>query len=147
MENNRFNLRRFVEAQEHEYESVLRELKFGRKCGHWMWYIFPQIHGLGWSAMSQKYAISGAEEAIAYLEHPTLGVRLLECTQLVIDVEGRSAEQIFDNPDYLKFRSCMTLFAEASTDTPIFRTALEKYFRGAPDILTLDTLKKQAGSP
>jgi uncharacterized protein (DUF1810 family) len=142
-----FNLRRFVEAQEQKYESVLRELRSGQKHGHWMWYIFPQIRGLGWSAMSQKYAISGKEEAKAYLEHTTLGPRLRECTQLVIDVGSRSAEEIFTNPDGLKFRSCMTLFAEASTDPGIFRTALQKYFRGAPDVLTLDILSEQSGLP
>src|SRR5262245_25686412 len=104
MGTDRFNLRRFVDAQERKYESVRRELSAGRKRGHWMWYVFPQVQGLGASAMSQEYAISGIEEATAYLENPTLGSRLKECTQLVVDVEGRTAAQIFGYPDDLKFR-------------------------------------------
>src|SRR5437773_10351896 len=105
-----FNLQRFIEAQHGSYESVLRELRAGHKRGHWIWYIFPQIEGLGGSAMSHKYAISSQDEAKAYWEHPILGSRLRECTELVLKVEGRTAEQIFPYPDNLKFRSCMTLF-------------------------------------
>ena len=140
---DRFNLQRFIEAQDPDYESVLEELRAGQKYGHWMWYIFPQIQGLGGSAMSRKYAISSQDEATAYWEHPVLGSRLRECTQLVIDLEGRTAEQVFSYPDSLKFRSCMTLFERASTDPSIFRTALHKYFPGGPDQLTLDILKGQ----
>ena len=140
--NNIYDLQRFVEAQEHAYDSVLNELRVGQKRGHWMWYIFPQIRGLGKTAMSQKYAIASQEEAEAYLEHPILGSRLRECAQLVMNVGGRSAEKIFRYPDNLKFRSCMTLFDHSATDDDIFRDALNKYFDGKPDQLTLDILKK-----
>lgn len=135
------NLGRFVEAQDQRYETVLEELRRGEKLGHWMWYVFPQIQGLGASATSRRFAISSQEEARAYSEHPILGPRLRECTQVVVDVEGRSAEEIFGYPDYLKFRSCMTLFEEASTDSLIFRKALLKYFQGERDPRTLQILK------
>jgi uncharacterized protein (DUF1810 family) len=138
-----FNLRRFVEAQERDYASVLAELRAGRKRSHWIWYIFPQIHGLGVSAMSQKYAISGPDEARAYFEHSVLGPRVRECTQIVLNLEGRTAEQIFPYPDDLKFRSCMTLFERCAADPAIFRAALLKYFGGTPDQATLDILQRQ----
>lgn len=144
METDRFNLNRFVAAQELDYESVLHELRSGRKRGHWIWYIFPQIQGLGQSTMSREYAISSLNEARAYLQHPILGLRLRECTELVVALNGRSIEQIFPHPDDFKFRSCMTLFAEASTDPSIFRKALHNYFRGEPDALSLDILSKPA---
>ena len=137
------NLRRFVEAQNDIYASVLDELGVGQKRGHWMWYIFPQIKGLGASGTARRYAISSEEEAVAYSEHPVLGSRLRECTTLVINVEGRSAEQIFYFPDNLKFRSCMTLFERSAKDNGIFWDALLKYFDGKPDQLTLDILGKQ----
>ena len=139
--NDSCDLQRFVEAQAQVYASVLNELRVGRKRGHWMWYVFPQIKGLGGSAMAQRYAISSQEEAAAYSEHPILGSRLRECTQLVMAVERRSAEQIFDYPDNLKFRSCMTLFEQAATDNSLFQDALLKYFDGEPDQLTLEFLK------
>jgi uncharacterized protein (DUF1810 family) len=138
-----FNLQRFVEAQGPVYGSVLRELRAGRKRSHWIWYVFPQIRGLGGSAMSQEYAISGRDEARAYSEHPVLGPRLRECTRVVLDLEGRTAEQIFPYPDDLKFRSCMTLFERAAADPSLFRAALLKYFDGKPDQATLDILEKQ----
>ncbi|MFY4730278.1 DUF1810 domain-containing protein [Nitrospira sp. BLG_2] len=138
-----FNLQRFIEAQDPGYRSVLQELRAGHKRGHWMWYIFPQIQGLGESSMSQKYAISSQGEAKAYSEHPILGSRLRECTQLVMNVEGRTADQIFSYPDNLKFRSCMTLFERSATDSSIFRAALLKYFGGEPDQLTLKILERQ----
>lgn len=138
-----YGLQRYIDAQSHAYESVLKELKAGQKCSCWMWYIFPQIEGLGQSSTNRKYAISSQEEAKAYSEHPILGLRLRECTQVVINLEGRSAEQIFHFPDYLKFRSCMTLFERTVTDNGIFRDALLKYFYGKPDQLTLDILKRQ----
>jgi uncharacterized protein (DUF1810 family) len=138
-----YNLRRFIDAQNQAYASVLNELKAGQKRGHWMWYIFPQIKGLGVSPMAQDYAISCQQEAEAYAEHPILGSRLRECTQLVMNVDGRSAEQIFHYPDHLKFRSCMTLFEHSTTNNSIFRDALLKYFSGKPDPLTVDILKKQ----
>jgi len=138
-----FDLQRFVEAQARDYDSAVRELKSGRKRSHWIWYIFPQIAGLGSSAMSQKYAISSCDEARAYAEHSVLSPRLRECTQLVLDVQGRTAEQIFPYPDDLKFRSCMTLFERCAADPAIFRAALDKYFGGKPDPLTLEILDKR----
>lgn len=141
-----FNLRRFVEAQERDYPTVLEELAAGQKRSHWIWYIFPQIEGLGESSMSKKYAISSREEARAYSEHPILGPRLRECTRLAVNVEGRSADQVFPYPDNLKFRSCMTLFGHSATDPAIFRRALLKYFGGKDDQSTLDILERQAAS-
>jgi uncharacterized protein (DUF1810 family) len=137
------DLQRFIDAQDRVYPSVLAELRRGRKQSHWMWYIFPQIVGLGRSATSLQYAISSRDEARAYAEHPILGSRLRECTQLVLDVQGRSAEQIFYYPDHLKFRSCMTLFARSATDNGIFEDALLKCFEGKPDQRTLEILKSQ----
>src|SRR5215217_2585793 len=128
-----FNLHRFVEAQEGVYTCVVQELREGHKRSHWMWYIFPQIVGLGGRSTSKKYAISSQDEATAYLEHPILGARLRECTQLVLNVEGRNAAQIFGYPDDLKFRSCMTLFEISAIDPTIFRAALLKYFDGEGD--------------
>jgi len=134
-----FHLERFVLAQERVYPRVLSELEAGEKMSHWMWFIFPQIQGLGRSPISIEYAISSRDEARAYLQHPVLGPRLKECTGLVLRVEGRSAFEIFDTPDDIKFRSCMTLFAQVSSDD-IFQRALDKYFDGVPDRLTLDRL-------
>lgn len=135
-----YNLQRFLDAQGHVYDTVLDELRAGRKSSHWIWFIFPQITGLGHSRMAQKFAIASLDQAKAYLQHPVLGPRLRECTQLVLNVDGRSAEQIFSSPDNLKFRSCMTLFMTATTDNQIFKDALLKYFEGKPDQLTLDLL-------
>jgi uncharacterized protein (DUF1810 family) len=135
-----YNLNRFLSAQAPTYDTVLAELRAGRKSSHWIWFIFPQIAGLGRSGMAQQFAITSLNEAKAYLHHPVLGSRLRECTQLVLDVEGRSAEEIFGYPDYLKFRSCMTLFMTAATDNALFKSALLKYFDGQPDQLTLDLL-------
>ncbi|NER92340.1 MAG: DUF1810 domain-containing protein [Symploca sp. SIO1B1] len=135
-----YNLQRFVDAQKSIYEQVIYELELGRKSSHWIWYIFPQIQGLGRSWTAEKFAISSLEEANAYLKHPLLGTRLRECTQLVLNVEGRDIEEIFDYPDYLKFCSSMTLFFSATTDNRIFEDALVKYFAGEPDQLTLDIL-------
>ena len=135
-----FDLQRFIDAQHPIFEQVLRELRQGRKMGHWMWFIFPQIKGLGSSPMAQRFAISGREEALAYGRHPILGARLRECTRLVNSVEGRTARQIFGQPDDLKFRSSVTLFAEVSGENMPFADALEKYFAGEPDPLTLERL-------
>jgi uncharacterized protein (DUF1810 family) len=140
--NDDCHLHRFLEAQDHVYEAVLDELRAGEKHGHWMWYIFPQIKGLGHSGTAEKFAITSLEEAKAYLRHPVLGPRLRECTQLVINVGGHSAEEIFCYPDNLKFRSCMTLFMTATTDNNVFKEALLKYFEGKPDKLTLELLHK-----
>ena len=140
------HLHRFLEAQDHVYEAVLDELRAGEKRGHWMWYIFPQLKGLGHSGTAQKFAITSLEEATAYLQHPVLGPRLRECTQLVINVDGHSVEEIFRYPDNLKFRSCLTLFMTATTDNKVFTEALLKYFEGKPDKLTLDLLHKDRGT-
>jgi uncharacterized protein (DUF1810 family) len=135
-----YNLERFVAAQAPVFSRVLSEVKAGVKMGHWMWFIFPQIRGLGRSPVSIEYALSSREEADAYLRHMTLGPRLKECTQLVLLVEGRSVEDIFGSPDDMKFRSSMTLFAQVSSQDNIFERALQKYFAGVPDHLTLDRL-------
>lgn len=135
--NDPFNLQRFVDAQNRWYERVCAELSDGRKQSHWMWFIFPQLKGLGSSAMANLYGISGLQEAEAYLAHPLLGTRLRHCTQLVLLIKGRSIEQIFDDPDDLKFRSSMTLFAKVASDSGPFQEALKKYFGGKPDPLTL----------
>jgi uncharacterized protein (DUF1810 family) len=138
--NDRFNLRRFVDAQNPVYDQVTRELRAGQKHSHWMWFIFPQIAGLGRSETARRYAISSRDEAAGYLEHPVLGARLRECTGLVLLVEGRSIDRILGSPDDLKFRSSLTLFAHAGVDPQIFRDALEKYFGGGEDPLTLERL-------
>ncbi|MEO8098659.1 MAG: DUF1810 domain-containing protein [Acidobacteriota bacterium] len=132
-----FHLQRFVSAQESVFAQVLAELKTGRKQSHWMWFVFPQIAGLGRSGMAQKFAISSRAEATAYLAHPILGARLKECTRLVNAVDGRTAEEIFGSPDNLKFRSSMTLFANATSDNQVFSDALQKYCQGEADSRTL----------
>jgi uncharacterized protein (DUF1810 family) len=139
-----YNLQRFLDSQESVYNTVLAELRAGRKSSHWIWFIFPQITGLGRSSMAQQFAIASLDEAKAYLQHPVLGPRLSQCTQLVLDVDGRSAEEIFPYPDYLKFRSCLTLFMAAATDNALFKDALFKYFDGKPDQMTLDILAQQS---
>ena len=136
-----YHLTRFVEAQQPVYSDVLKELREGRKQSHWMWFVFPQWKGLGRSWMAEKYAIASQNEARAYLEHPLLGARLLECTRLVNAVEGRSIGQILGSPDDMKFRSSMTLFAHVAPEPEPFETALNKYFGGLPDRLTLDRLR------
>jgi uncharacterized protein (DUF1810 family) len=135
-----FDLARFVDAQESVYAQVLNELKAGRKRSHWMWFIFPQIEGLGASPMARKFAISGREEAEAYLGHPVLGPRLRECTKLLIAAPHRSIESILGYPDDLKFRSSMTLFAQTSADNADFMAALDKFYGGAFDPATLEKL-------
>ncbi|MFZ6645775.1 DUF1810 domain-containing protein [Undibacterium sp. TJN25] len=134
-----YHLQRFVDAQKTIYAQVLDELRDGEKRSHWMWFIFPQIQGLGKTETARRYAISSLGEAKAYLSHPVLGPRLIECTQLVIAVEGRSIHRILSSPDDLKFRSCLTLFAAASAATAehkVFFDALDKYYGGEPDQLT-----------
>jgi uncharacterized protein (DUF1810 family) len=135
-----YNLDRFVEAQSDVYDDVVAELKAGQKQSHWMWFVFPQMKGLGNSPAAKQYAIASRAEAVAYLEHPVLGPRLKECTQLVLDTEGRTIGQIFGYPDDLKFRSSMTLFANATPDNDVFLKALQKYFRGEMDQATMDRL-------
>ncbi len=138
--DDRFHLQRFVDAQEPVYESVLEELRAGRKRSHWMWFIFPQIAGLGHSSMAQRYALSSLDEAVAYLGHPVLGPRLRECATVVARIEDRSIADILGAPDDLKFRSSMTLFAQAAPDEPIFADGLRRYFAGEPDPQTLARL-------
>ena len=138
--NDQHGLRRFVDAQDKVYARVRAELSSGRKTGHWMWFVFPQLTGLGRSPTAERYAISSLDEAEAYLAHPVLGPRLEECTQLVNAVEGKSLREIFGSPDDLKFRSSMTLFAHAAPEEPLFREALDKYCSGEEDPLTLALL-------
>lgn len=140
-DKDRFNLQRFVDAQEPEYEQVGRELRAGRKTSHWMWFIFPQIAGLGHSPTAQWFAISGRTEAEAYLQHPVLGPRLRECTRLVNEVEGRDIQDILGGVDAMKFRSSMTLFAKVTEENQVFLRALAKYFAGEMDALTLGKMK------
>jgi len=135
-----YNLRRFLDAQRGVYEQAERELRAGRKQSHWMWFIFPQIKGLGHSAMAQKYAISSIAEAKAYIDHPLLGPRLRECTQLVININGPSIEEIFGYPDFRKFQSSMTLFAKATDDNQVFKNALQKYYGAEYDPRTAELL-------
>jgi len=128
-----FHLARFIDAQDPVYAQVRKELRRGRKSGHWMWFIFPQLRGLGRSPMAEKFGIGSPEEAQAYLAHPVLGPRLRECTRLVNGIEGRAIEKIFGYPDDLKFRSSMTLFSGTAGDNQVFLDALRKYFAGEAD--------------
>ena len=139
--NDPHNLQRFVDAQNPVFEEVCRELRRGRKTGHWMWFVFPQLRGLGFSAMANRYAIASRAEAAAYLDHPVLGGRLRLCTRLVTAVQGRAIGEIFGYPDDLKFCSSTTLFAHATPDNAVFIDALRKYFAGAFDPATLERLK------
>jgi uncharacterized protein (DUF1810 family) len=140
MTSDHFNLQRFLDAQHSIYGQVRDELQGGQKESHWMWFIFPQINGLGTSTTAQQYAISGIDEAKAYLDHPLLGFRLRECTQLVNAVNNRSSEDIFGYPDYMKFHSSMTLFAKVSAGEEVFTAALKKYFHGELDRKTIERL-------
>jgi uncharacterized protein (DUF1810 family) len=134
------DLARFVTAQDPVFSGVCDELRAGRKESHWMWFVFPQLRGLGHSPNAERYGIASLEEARAFLAHPVLGPRLRQCTSLVNALEGRSASRIFGYPDDLKFRSCMTLFAEAAADDRPFHEALRKYFDGQPDPRTIELL-------
>jgi uncharacterized protein (DUF1810 family) len=134
------DLSRFLFAQEDVYDTALSEIRRGRKETHWMWFIFPQLAGLGHSAMARRYAIRDIEEARAYLEHPVLGPRLVDCCQALISLNGKTASQIFGDPDDLKLRSSMTLFALAEGPGSLFEEVLTKYFSGGRDRLTLDLL-------
>jgi uncharacterized protein (DUF1810 family) len=135
-----YDLCRFVEAQEGDYEQALAEIRSGRKRSHWMWYIFPQFDGLGFSATSKRYSIKSAAEAEAYLSHPVLGPRLVECAEAVLRVDGRSVFDIFGSPDDVKLRSCATLFGCVSPAGSVFDRVLEKYFQGRRDSKTLRLL-------
>jgi uncharacterized protein (DUF1810 family) len=131
-----FDLDRFVREQMHVYDRVLDELRRGQKSGHWIWFIFPQIAGLGSSEMSRRFAITSLDEARAYLAHSVLGLRLLECTDIVLATRGKSAEQIFGPIDAMKLRSCMTLFHRAAPEEPVFTQVLDRYFDGVADEAT-----------
>jgi uncharacterized protein (DUF1810 family) len=132
-----YQLERFVAAQDLNYEKAVSELRTGRKIGHWMWFVFPQVTGLGHSLTSRKFAISSLAEAQAYLRHPLLGPRLIKCTQILIGIKGKSATEIFGSTDAMKLRSSMTLFMTAAPDEPVFREVLVKYFLGSPDQSTI----------
>jgi uncharacterized protein (DUF1810 family) len=138
--SDRYGLQRFVDAQAGVFEQVCSELRAGRKRSHWMWFIFPQIKGLGSSPMAMRFAISSLAEARAYLDHAVLGPRLRECCEIVVGVAGRSVDEIFGYPDDLKFHSSMTLFAQAAVENRVFLDALEKYFGGELDRATLERL-------
>jgi len=140
MNSDPYNLKRFLGGQATIYQKVLAELRAGQKKSHWMWYIFPQYQGLGLSMMSKKYAIQSLEEARAYLEHPVLGDRLLECTTIVLGITGRSAHEIFGSPDDLKLRSCATLFSVVSPPDSVFVQLLEQFYHGQRDPKTLEFL-------
>ena len=137
-DDDQYDLQRFVAAQDAggTYDRAAAELRGGRKSSHWMWFIFPQIAGLGYSPASRMYAITGLDEARAYLAHPVLGARLIECATILTRLPGRSAEQVFGEVDALKLRSCITLFRHAAPDEPVFRQVLDQYFGGIPDPAT-----------
>ncbi|MHB8891892.1 MAG: DUF1810 domain-containing protein [Candidatus Limnocylindrales bacterium] len=135
-----FDLERFVKAQQDVYDGVLSELRRGRKTGHWIWFIFPQVAGLGYSTMSRQYAISSLEEARAYVVHPVLGARLRECAGMVLATDGRTAEQILGGLDALKLRSSMTLFHRAAPEEALFAQVLDRCFGGVADPATDERL-------
>jgi uncharacterized protein (DUF1810 family) len=137
-----FQLHRFIKAQEGVYDRVLEELRDGQKQSHWMWFIFPQIDGLAQSTTSKYYAIKSIEEAQRYLDHPVLGTRLVECTETVLAIAGRSISQIFGYPDDMKLKSSMTLFASVASTHSVFIRILDKYFNGERDGKTLQLLDK-----
>ena len=140
------SLDRFLAAQQPVYAAVLAELRAGAKRSHWMWFIFPQIEGLGASPMARHYALKGTDEARAFLDHPTLGARLRECVQLALDANVRSITELLPYPDDLKFRSCLTLFAHVAPRDPLLIAALDRYFGGERDPLTLERLSEAAAA-
>ncbi|HKP41839.1 DUF1810 domain-containing protein [Mycobacterium sp.] len=140
---DQFELRRFVDAQEPVYDEVLGELRSGRKRSHWIWFVFPQLRGLGRSPTAERFGISSLEEARAYLEHDVLGPRLRECARLVAQIEGRSADDIFGWPDNLKVRSSMTLFAHATDDNAEFRAVLDEFYDGEDDPATVELINTE----
>jgi len=144
LREDRYLLSRFLEAQEHHYEKALGELTSGRKRSHWMWYIFPQLEGLGASATSRRYAINSVEEAEAYLAHPVLGPRMLKISETLLMVEGRSAHEIFGSPDDMKLRSSATLFASVSREGSVFDRLLDRFYEGERDERTLRLLLERA---
>lgn len=147
MSDDPHDLKRFLQAQKSDYQRALSEVKCGRKRSHWMWYIFPQFDGLGFSATSKRYAIKSVAEAKAYLNHPVLGTRLKECAEATLTVEGRSAYEIFGSPDDMKLKSCATLFAYVSPADSVFHQLLDKYFGGDRDNKTLRLLENASQNP
>ena len=139
-----YDLDRFVRAQERDYEQALSEIRSGQKRSHWMWYVFPQLHGLGFSSTAQKYAIRSVAEAEAYLRHPILGPRLVQIAEAAAGLESRSAVEVFGSPDGMKLRSCATLFARVSPAGSVFERLLVRYFDGEPDAMTLRLLGQQS---
>ncbi len=133
-------LERFVQAQAHDYARALAEIRAGRKRSHWMWYVFPQIEGLGLSATSRRYAIKSIDEARAYLAHPILGPRLVACVEALLEIRNRSAHDIFGTPDDMKLRSCATLFERVAPPGSVFARVLDRYFQGERDPATLRLL-------
>ena len=134
------DLKRFLDAQENDFERALAEIKRGRKQSHWMWYIFPQIAGLGFSETSRLYAVKDRAEAELYLAHPVLGTRLVRISEALLEIEGKTANQIFGSPDDMKLKSSMTLFGALKNTNPIFQSVLDKYFNGTNDLRTLQLI-------
>jgi uncharacterized protein (DUF1810 family) len=143
-DNDPYELARFVTAQQPVYETVVRELQSGYKLSHWMWFVFPQLDGLGQSPASRYYAIQSAAEARAYVRHPVLGPRLLECCSILLTIQSKSASDIFGFPDDMKLQSCMTLFGSLEEPDPVFDRVLGKYYGGQRDQRTLDLLGRRA---
>ncbi len=141
-----YDLERFVKAQEPVFETALAELRAGRKRNHWMWFVFPQLGGLGRSPMAQHYGINSFGEAVAYLEHPVLGTRLRQCVEVVLSLQCGSLRQVFGTPDDIKFRSSMTLFALTAGPDSVFQEALNRYCKGAMDQVTVDLLNPPQAS-
>lgn len=141
MVEQNYSIERFVEAQAYSYSNALNEIRNGKKTSHWMWYIFPQIAGLGFSEISKKYAIRDLFEAELYLSHEVLGKRLVEICEALLEIEGRTAHQIFGSPDDMKLKSCMTLFSLLKNTNPIFKKVLSKYFEAKKDYETLKRLQ------
>ena len=136
-----YNLQRFIDAQQNKFQIALNEIKNGRKQSHWMWFIFPQIDGLGFSEMAKFYAIKNIAEASLYFEHPVLGARLIEISTALLAIDGKTANQVFGSPDDLKLRSCMTLFSSLPNTNPVFENVLKKYFKGIKDTKTLQLME------
>ncbi|MEO6453498.1 MAG: DUF1810 domain-containing protein [Ginsengibacter sp.] len=136
-----YNLKRFTDAQESKFKNAMREIRNGRKQTHWMWFIFPQIAGLGFSETSKFYAIKDTVEANLYLEHPVLGSRLIEISKALLEIKTKTANHIFGNPDDLKLKSCMTLFNSIQNTNPVFEAVLKKYFNGTKDVKTLQIIQ------
>ena len=143
---NKEDLQRFIVAQEDDYSVAFRELESGKKRSHWMWYIFPQLSGLGFSSMATHYALKNLQEAEAFLQHPVLGPRLVEITKVLLELQQRDATAIFGSPDDLKLRSSMTLFRQVSKTLPVFQAVLDKFYGGRPDAKTIALLRSAKAS-